>query len=333
MDFIKVEFNKNKKFYGEFLKKVKKYKRIVIFRHIMPDFDCLGCQFGLETWLKENFKDKEIKTAGDNHVVFSGKLFPEVNKLSDTYLSSEPFLGIICDVGDKKRIADPRFEKADYILKIDHHPCDEVVYDDCLVQTEKSSCSEIIAAMLLYFEKKGYTISKKASHYLYIGMVGDNGRFLFGSTSPFTLEIGAELLNKGIDLVKLYEGMYTKDLNSLEFIKFVISNYKITKHGVCYYVLTQDDLNKLKLTCDQGKEYVNFFSNYEGINIWISVTEDVTEPCFRVSLRSRNYRVNQVAKEFKGGGHAQAAGAQIKDLSELPSLLERLDEVVIKGEK
>jgi len=333
MNFIKEEFKKNKKFYNEILKKIKKYKRIIIFRHIMPDFDALGCQFGLETWLKENFKDKEIRTAGDNHVVFSGNLFPEVNKLSDNYISCEPFLAIICDVGDKKRIADPRFEKADYIFKIDHHPCEEVVYNDCLVQTEKSSCSEIVAAMLLYFKKKGYTLSKKAAHYLYIGMVGDNGRFLFGSTSPFTLEIGAELLNKGFNLTKLYEDMYTKDMKSLDFIKFVISNFKITKHGVCYYVLTQKDLTNLGITCDQGKEYVNFFSNYKGINIWISVTEDITEPCFRVSLRSRNYRVNQVAKEFKGGGHNQAAGAQIKDLTELPKLLKRLDEVVIKGEK
>ncbi len=333
MDFIKEEFKKNKGFYKEFLKKVKKYKRIVIFRHIMPDFDALGCQFGLETWLKENFKDKEIKTAGDNHVVFSGKIFPNVNKLSDTYLSEEPFLAIICDVGDKKRIADPRYEKADFILKIDHHPTDEKVYDECLVQTEKSSCSEIIAGMLLYFEKEGYSLSAKSAKYLYIGMVGDNGRFLFGSTAPFTLQVGAELLNKGFNLVKLYEEMYTKDMKSLDFIKFVLGNFKITKHGVCYYVLTQKDLTELGLTCDQGKEYVNFFSNYEGINIWISVTEDVTEPCFRVSLRSRNYKVNQVAQEFKGGGHDQAAGAQIADLTELPKLLDRLDEVVIKGEK
>lgn len=104
MDFIKEEFKKNKGFYKEFLRLVKKYKRIVVFRHIMPDFDALGCQFGLETWLKENFKDKEIKTAGDNHVVFSEKIFPNVNKLSDTYLSEEPFLAIICDVGDKKEL-------------------------------------------------------------------------------------------------------------------------------------------------------------------------------------------------------------------------------------
>ena len=75
---------------------------------------------------------------------------------------------------------------------------------------------------------------------------------------------------------------------------------------------------------------VNLFSNIEGVKIWCSITEDVTEPCFRVSIRSRNYVINGVAAEFKGGGHAQASGAQIKDLSELPDLIKALDKVIIE---
>jgi len=333
MDFLKEETNKNKEQYLEILRLIKKYDRIVVFRHIMPDFDALGCQFGFETWLKENFPEKEIRTAGDNHVSFSGTIFAKVNKITDNYLSSAPFLAIICDVGDKKRIADPRFQKADYIIKIDHHPTDERVYDLAITEPDKSSCSEIIGNMFLYFETKGLTLSAKAAKYLYIGMVGDNGRFLFGSTTPFTLQIGAELVNKGINITKLYEEMYTKDIKSLDFIKFIIENYKVTKHGVCYYVLTDQQERDLGITCDEGKELVNFFSNYAGINIWCSISEDTTEPCFRVSFRSRNYRVDKVAKEFKGGGHEQASGGQIKDLTELPRLLDALDKIVIKGEK
>ena len=73
------------------------------------------------------------------------------------------------------------------------------------------------------------------------------------------------------------------------------------------------------------------FSNIKGINIWCSITEDTTEPCYRISIRSRYYTINGVAQEFKGGGHAQAAGAQIKDLTELDSFISRLDELVVTG--
>ncbi len=109
-----------------------------------------------------------------------------------------------------------------------------------------------------------------------------------------------------------------------------MNNYKIDKFGVCYYVLTNDDLIRLNITSERGKDNVNLFSNIEGVKIWCSITEDITEPCFRVSLRSRNYVINGVAAEFKGGGHAQASGAQIADLSELPKLIEALDRVIIE---
>ena len=100
---------------------------------------------------------------------------------------------------------------------------------------------------------------------------------------------------------------------------------------MAYYVLTNEDLLKLGLTSERGKENVNLFSNIKGINIWCSITEDITEPCFRISIRTRDYIINGVASEFKGGGHAQASGCQIKDLSELDTFINRLDQLIITG--
>ena len=331
MNFLQNEISNNIEKYEQILEKIKEFDNIIVFRHIAPDYDALGCQFGLETWLKDNFPEKTIKTAGDNHVKFSGPLFPYVDRIYDEDLNKKT-LGFILDVGDEKRIADPRFKMCDFKIKIDHHANEEEVADLSILETDKSSCSEIIATMLNYFESKNLNFSKQSAEYLYIGMVGDNGRFLFGSTQPSTFEIAAIMQNKGINIVETYEKMYRKQFKELEFIKFVLSTFKISPKGVCYYVLTQKDLDKLGLTCDEGKEYVNFFSDYEGIKIWSSITEDITEPCFRISLRSRNYCVSDVAKKFKGGGHRQAAGCQITDLTELPNLISALEEVIDKNE-
>ena len=60
-NYILEEGKQFKEEYKTFLEQVKKYDRIAVFRHIMPDFDALGTQFGLATWLKENFPEKEIK--------------------------------------------------------------------------------------------------------------------------------------------------------------------------------------------------------------------------------------------------------------------------------
>ena len=80
-NYILEEGKQFKEEYKTFLEQVKKYDRIAVFRHIMPDFDALGTQFGLATWLKENFPEKEIKVFGDNHVVFTPRgLFPEIGR-------------------------------------------------------------------------------------------------------------------------------------------------------------------------------------------------------------------------------------------------------------
>ena len=44
--------------YQKILEKIEEYSKIIVFRHEMPDFDALGSQFGLFTWLKDNFKNK-----------------------------------------------------------------------------------------------------------------------------------------------------------------------------------------------------------------------------------------------------------------------------------
>ena len=71
LDQIKLEGKAFKKEYKEVLNNIKKFDRIAIFRHIMPDFDALGSQFGLATWIKDNFPNKEVKVLGDNNVVFT----------------------------------------------------------------------------------------------------------------------------------------------------------------------------------------------------------------------------------------------------------------------
>ena len=327
-NYIKIEAKKFKKEYKTIIEKIEEFDHIAIFRHIMPDFDALGTQFGLATWIKENFKGKEVKILGDNHVTFTPRgLFPTTDKISDKWFDS-PFLAIIVDVGDVKRIADPRFMKGTYKIKIDHHPKTDDVFDLAVLDTSKAAASEIVANMLYFYDEK-FTVSSLCAKYLYIGLVGDSGRFQYNSTTPHTFEIASMLLSSNINITKIYEMMYQKDLKDLEVTKFILNNFKVSSQGVAYYILTNNDLNKLGLTCDRGKENVNIFSSIKGINIWCSITEDTSEPCFRISIRSRNYTINKVAQEFKGGGHAQASGAQIKDLSELPSFIAALDKVVI----
>ena len=124
--------------------------------------------------------------------------------------------------------------------------------------------------------------------------------------------------------------MYLKQIDDLNVTAYILNNFKISEKGVAYYVLDYETQEKLKITTERGKENVNLFSNIQGINIWCSITQDVDpkEPCWRISIRSREYTVNGVAKDFGGGGHAQASGAKIATLDELPKFIAALDALI-----
>ena len=124
--------------------------------------------------------------------------------------------------------------------------------------------------------------------------------------------------------------MYLKQIDDLQVTAYILNNYKISPKGVAYYVLDSQIQKDLKITTERGKENVNLFSNIQGINIWCSITQDDNpkEPCWRISIRSRDYVVNGVATEFGGGGHAQASGAKITTLDELPKFIAALDALI-----
>ncbi len=328
-----VDYGKaHKKAYSAIYRAVKRYDKIVCFRHIRPDFDAFGSQMGIYTFLKDNFPEKEIHYVGDNHVTFTGKIYPETETLPESWFENNKFLAIITDVGEHKRIADPRYRKAKYKIKVDHHPSEkEIAPRATVLDLSAGSASELVADILLNW--KGTFLSKEAASYLYSGIVGDTGRFMFPSTSPHTMAIGTALLGKGIDISDIYKKMYEKSINSLYGQAYVLSNFKVSEHGVAYYLLPKEKQDELHITPELGKEHVNMLSNIKEISIWCSITEDPNpkDYCWRISIRSKKgVDVSGVAKRWGGGGHAQASGARIDSLEQLEEFVQSLDEILVK---
>ena len=317
----------NKKEVSRILRAIKRYDRIAVFRHSKPDFDALGSQMGLATWLKDNFPNKEIRVLGDNHVTFTPRLYPEMDDLNEAWFK-EPFLAIILDTANKSRIADPRFKKAKFKIKIDHHPEVEKYGKISLVRTDACAAAEIITDVLLSF-KGNYVLSKEAASYLYSGIAGDSGRFQYSSTSKASFITASYLLEAGIDLSEVYNKMYQKQIDDLKVTAYILNHYEISEHGIAYYVLDDAIQKELKITTERGKENVNLFSNIEGINAWCSITEDVKDRCWRISIRSKAKPINGVAAKWEGGGHPQASGAKIDNLKQLPAFIKDLDDLFI----
>lgn len=325
---IKSRGEKYKKEYRLILSAIKRYDKIAIFRHTTPDFDALGSQFGLCYWIKENFPEKEVICLGDHHVSYNPRVFPNMDKVTANWFDT-PFLAIIVDVANTPRIADPRYKKAKYKIRIDHHPQVEYWGNVSIIDPDFVAASELIANMLINFSKHGYKINKDAAESLYKGIVGDSGGFKYLHTTPHTFIVAAQLVETGLNVTAINQNMFLKEMNELALKKYALNNYKISPHGVAYYVVSYALQQELQIETEQGKECLALFQNVNGINCWLSVTEDVTDTKYRyrVSIRSNTTPINEVCAKFNGGGHPNASGARLKRLEELDLLVNELDKL------
>ena len=317
-----------KKLHDEFkliLAEIKKANRIVIYRHEVPDYDALGTQMGLYTFIKENYPEKEVHYVGEGHKTFIPRLFPEPEVLDESFYDT-PYLAIVCDTGNTKRISEFNRKNATKVIKFDHHPNVEPYGDINCVYDNMGSCAELVSLFLFSMKKKKEIISKEAATYFYIGIVGDTGRFMYPDCSSMTMRVAADLLDCGVDKDDVFAKMYYTSFEQLEFHKWVLNNYHITEKGTCYYVIDDEQVKKLNILPGEGKLHINTFRNVDGVKCVASITQDVEKGEWRVSLRGTTKKVSNVAIKFNGGGHDFAAGAKLKDISELQSLIDALDE-------
>lgn len=309
--------------------KIKEHDRIVVFRHTSPDFDALGSQMGLVTWIKDNFPNKEVHFVGDTHPTMMPDLFPyPEDNLSAEFLQKR-FLALTTDVSNLPRLAGKEYlPYAMEIIKIDHHPIpvqeDQRFGDFLIVYPERPAAAEIIALFALSRSKK-MKLSKLAARYMYTGIVGDTSRFLYQDTDGATLRIAADLLDTGIDKTAIYDEMYKTDVRRMNILRYVLNNYTLTDKGTCYYILDKKTQEELNMTTDEGNLHINTFRNMDGVRVVFSVTWHEEKNEYRVSLRSGHMVVAHVAEKYGGGGHDFAAGCRLKSLDELPNLVADLD--------
>lgn len=306
----------------EFLNKIKKYNQIALYRHVNPDLDAYGSLIGMYYLIKDNFPEKRIVVMGELKHNLTDMFFDfDVEQ----YLNDEKTLGIVLDTANKERI-DGDYKVCDEIIKIDHHIIVDNYGDLNIVDENASSCSQIVT--YIYSELKEYlTLNIKAAEALFKGIVGDSNRFLYRHTDERTFKMAALLVETGIDIESIYQQMYLRDKGVLEVTRFILNHYYYDS-GVAYYILKDEDLQRLGISREEGSNYVNTLANIKEFKVWLAVTENKAMNNYRVSIRSRSHSINDIANQFHGGGHALASGATLDSLDELKLLIEKLKERV-----
>ena len=93
---------------------VEQYDIITIYRHVSPDADALGAQFGLKQWIQETYPQKQVYALGRD-ASSKQSLFPQMDVVPDETVAAS--LAIILDTANGARVDDDRWSKAARTLK------------------------------------------------------------------------------------------------------------------------------------------------------------------------------------------------------------------------
>lgn len=310
--------------YQPILQLIKKYDKIVIHRHKNPDGDAYGTQLGLKRIIEINFPEKEVYAVGDvNMFSFLGEM-DDIN--DDVYKGA---LAIIVDVCVTYLISDERYKLADEVLVIDHHLNQPDFECISVIEPAHIACAELVAGV---FYDEGYEFDSISAKNFLAGIVTDSGRFLYPKTSSRTLEIASFLMNEGADLIKVYDFLYTEELNFKKLKGYFINNFKITEKNVAYMKndkTVKDEFDVTTFTVSRAM--VNQMAGIKGIDIWANFTEDDNGSVW-VELRSKEKSIVHIARKYGGGGHALACGCSLKSLDEVENVLRDLDGFLERGQ-
>ena len=294
----------------EILEEIKKADRIVILTHETPDGDAIGSSLGLKIALEKLGKNIDLIMTSFARTF---EFLPKVEEIKSDSEIKEYDLAISLDCASLKRLDNKEyFEKAKKTIVIDHHGSNNMYGDINYVNPVAPACSEILLAILSYYE---IDIDEEIGTCLMTGIITDTGGFQYQSTNADTFEYAAEMLRKGVDIADICKRtLQTKTKANFELQKRVMDRMELLENGkVAFSYINKKDMEEVSAEEGDHEGLVNIGRNIEGVEVSIFIRQNDEENAYKASLRSGSYvNVSDVCLMFGGGGHPRAAGALIQ---------------------
>lgn len=314
--------------FKEVLSLIDKYEKIILTTHVVPDGDAIGSVIALSAYLK--LKGKSPVIINHSQTPFNLKFLDEDNsikifsedEITNSGLINGADLIFILDTNDFARTRSMELPIKNSPAKkicIDHHTgLNTELYSAYISNTEYPSNCSILYDFIKSDNEK--YITKDIASALYVGIMTDTGSFRHPRTDAVAFIMCADLITKGADPVSLYENIYaTTSMENLKLsAKFIESLEFYYDNKAVVGIVTQEDFRSLGLNIDHVEGFSSIIMNILGIKLGVVLVE--LKDNIKISFRSKgDINVSELSKEFAGGGHKNAAGANVKNTN-IPDL-------------
>ncbi len=293
-------------FSGEIKDRLGEAKKIVIASHVRPDGDAIGSLLGIGLALRNAGKSVQMILADG---VPSSFKYLEGSK----FIEKEPKGGhdtfITVDCADFKRTGSifENFGQPD--INIDHHKTNEKFGKLNLIEAEEVATSAILASHL---PEWGFAITQPIAAALLTGIITDTLGFRTSNTTPEALRQAAMLMETGVNMPEIYmRSLVRKTFPAAKYWGAGLSSLQ-SKNGIVWGTLTIADRKSAGYGGNDDADLINMISAIDGNKVGMIFVEQSNHHV-KISWRAMEagVDVSKIAKHFKGGGHAAAAGADI----------------------
>lgn len=290
---------------------IESNQRFLVASHANPDGDALGSAAALAGILRALGKDVRIyNTSGvPGYLEWLPLPCPLVRTFHELGGFSPEWV-IVLDCGEVERTG-PEFVAAAphmRIVNIDHHLDNPMFGEENWVDPSQAAVGCMVAEIAKAFD---IPLSGNIGEAVYLALVSDTGYFSYGNTSPQVMLLAAEILRQGLDA-----GAFTAraqnqwSLKRMRLWSLALAQAKLYCNGaVGVLAISQSMLEKAGAGKEDCEGLVETIRRVRGVRMAITLREEA-EDHIRISLRSHGQdNVQEVARQFGGGGHRNASGA------------------------
>ena len=284
---------------------------VLVLGHRRPDGDCIGSQVALT---------RILRAMGINAIAVNNDPVP---RTLQKFVGDTPFTDpqgieagdykiVTVDCADHARVGDELRERFPSVfLNVDHHVSNTKFAEHNFVLSDASATGEILAK---FFFDSDLEVDQTTADALYLGICTDTGQFCYSGTNAAVFEVCRKLCESGCNPSMVAHELYEREKpGRIQLLQKFLASFRMEfNDSVCIGSIREDFYQETGTKPEDAENFVDYARSLEGVEIGVLVEDRNGKLKGSFRAKNKKYRVDLLAKQFSGGGHACAAGFNVE---------------------
>ena len=283
---------------------------VLVLGHRRPDGDCIGSKVALT---------RILRAMGINAIAVNNDPVP---RTLQKFVGDTPFTDpqgieagdykiVTVDCADHARVGDELRERFPSVfLNVDHHVSNTKFAEHNFVLSDASATGEILAK---FFFDSDLEVDQTTADALYLGICTDTGQFCYSGTNAAVFEVCRKLCESGCNPSMVAHELYEREKpGRIQLLQKFLASFRMEfNDSVCIGSIREDFYQETGTKPEDAENFVDYARSLEGVEIGVLVEDRNGKLKGSFRAKDKKYRVDLLAKQFSGGGHACAAGFNV----------------------